>query len=89
MAVSRGEMALLVGMTVIAGIIILWLHPLVASLQAQAFAVKEEAARKAAFEAFFRIHMPVRSLYMVNLVLGIVLTGIKAKRLLQRDGVVT
>lgn len=88
-AVSRGEMALLVGMTVIAGIIILWLHPLVASLQAQAFAVKEEAARKAAFEAFFRIHMPVRSLYMVNLVLGMVLTGIKAKRSLQRDGVVT
>lgn len=88
-AVSRVEMALLVGMTVIAGIIILWLHPLVASLQAQAFAVKEEAARKAAFEAFFRIHMPVRSLYMVNLVLGIVLTGIKAKRSLRRDGVVT
>ncbi|MCG3778697.1 MAG: hypothetical protein JW388_1421 [Nitrospira sp.] len=88
-AVRRGEMALLVGMTVIAGIIILWLHPMVASLQAQAFAVKEEAARKAAFEAFFRVHMPVRSLYIVNLVLGIILTGIKAKQLLQRDGVVT
>ncbi len=88
-AVSRGEMALLVGMTVIAGIIILWLHPQAASLQAQAFAVKEEAARKAAFDAFFRIHMPVRSLYMVNLVLGILLTGIKVKRSLYRDGVLT
>ena len=88
-AVSRAEMGLLMGMTVIAGIIILWLHPLVASLQAQAFAVKEEAARKAAFEAFFHIHMPVRSLYMVNLVLGIVLTGMKAQRSLRRDRVVT
>ncbi|MCX5725143.1 MAG: DUF4149 domain-containing protein [Nitrospirae bacterium] len=88
-AVSRVEMALLLGMTVIAGIIILWLHPQAASLQAEAFAVKEEAARKAAFAAFFRIHMPVRSLYMVNLVLGIILIGIKAKRSLQRDGVVT
>lgn len=88
-AVSRVEIALLVAMTVIAGIIILWLHPQAASLQAQAFGVEEAMARKAAFEAFFRIHMPVRSLYMVNLVLGIVLTGIKAKRSLQRDGVFT
>ncbi len=87
--VSRSEMALLVGMSMIAGIIILWLHPQAASLQAQAFAVKDEVARKAAFEAFFRIHMPVRSFYMVNLVLGILLTGIKAKRLLHRDGALT
>jgi hypothetical protein len=49
--------------------------------------MKEEAARKAAFEAFFRIHMPVRSLYIVNLVLGILLIGIKTKRSLSRDGV--
>jgi len=87
--VSRSEMALLLGMSVIAGIIILWLHPQAASLQAQAFAVKDEVARKAAFEAFFRIHMPVRSLYMVNLVLGILLTGIKARRLLHRQGALT
>jgi len=88
-AVSRGELALLAGMVVIAGIIIGWLHPYAAALQAQAFAVKEEAARKAAFEALFRILMPVRSLYMVNLVLGILLIGIKTKRSLYRDGVRT
>jgi uncharacterized membrane protein len=87
--VSRGEWALLAGMVVIAGIIIVWLHPYAVALQAQAFAVKEEAARKAAFEALFRILMPVRSLYMVNLVLGILLIGIKAKRSLHRDGVLT
>jgi uncharacterized membrane protein len=90
-AVSLGkdEMVLLAGMVVIAGIIILVLHPAAAALQAQAFAVKEEAARKAAFEAFFRIHMPVRSLYMVNLILGILLIGIKTKRSLYRDSVLT
>lgn len=88
-AVSRGELAVLAGMIVIAGVIIVWLHPEAAALQAQAFAVKEEAARKAAFEAFFRVHMPVRSLYMVNLVLGILLIGIKTKRSLYRDGVFT
>jgi uncharacterized membrane protein len=88
-AVSRSEWALLAGMVVIAGSIIVVLHPYAAALQAQAFAVKEEVARKAAFEALFRILMPVRSLYMVNLVLGIVLIGIKAKRSLHRDGVLT
>jgi uncharacterized membrane protein len=86
---GRGEMTLLAGMVVIAGIIIVVLHPYAAMLQAQAFAVKEEAAKKAALEAFFRIHMPVRSLYMANLVLGILLVGIKTKRSLCRDGVLT
>jgi hypothetical protein len=82
-------MALLAGMVVIAGIIIVVLHPHAAALQAQAFAAKEEAAKKAAFEAFFRIHMPVRSFYMINLVLGLLLMGIKAKRSLGRDRVLT
>lgn len=79
-AVSRGEWVLLSGMGVIAGVIILVLHPLAAALQAEAFSLKDEGARKAAFEAFFRMHMPIRSLYMVNLVLGLVLLVMKAKR---------
>jgi len=73
-------------MGLIAGIIILVLHPQAAALQAEAFAVKDELARKAAFEAFFRLHMPVRSLYMVNLMLGMVLLVMKAKRSWQREG---
>ena len=89
MAVSRGEMMLLVGMVVIAGVIIVWLHPYAAALQSQAFAVQEEAAKKAAFEALFRILLPVRWLYMINLVLGIFLIGFKTKRSLYRDGVVS
>jgi uncharacterized membrane protein len=88
-AVSRGEMMLLAGMVVIAGVIIVWLHPYAAALQSQAFAVQEEAAKKAAFEAFFRILIPVRWLYMVNLALGILLIGIKTKRSLYRNGVIT
>jgi uncharacterized membrane protein len=84
---GKWEMTVLAGMVVIAGIIIMVLHPHAAALQAQAFAVKEEAARKAAFEAFFHIHTPIRTLYMVNLVLGILLIGIKAKRSLRQDRV--
>jgi uncharacterized membrane protein len=78
--VSRGETLVLLLMIVIAGIIIVVLHPYAASLQAQAFAATDEGARKAAFEEFFRVHMPVRSLYIVNLVLGIMLLGMKIRR---------
>lgn len=85
--ITRVELWLLAAMGLIAGVIILWLHPQAAMLQAQAFAAKDDAAKKAAFEAFFRIHMPVRSLYIVNLVLGIALLGVKAKRSLQWEQV--
>jgi len=85
--VSRGEWVLLSVMGAIAGVIILVLHPRAAALQAQAFALKDEQARKAAFEAFFRFHMPIRSLYVVNVVLGIWLLALKAKRSIQQERV--
>jgi uncharacterized membrane protein len=84
--VNRGEVVVLALMVLIAGLIIAVLHPHAAALQAEAFAAKDEQARKAAFEAFFRLHMPIRSLYMVNLVLGMALFVMKAKRLLGREG---
>lgn len=87
--VGRGEMTVLAVMVMTAGVIIVWLHPHAAALQAQAFAVQEEATKKAAFEALFRILMPVRWLYMANLALGILMIGIKAKRSLYRDGVLS
>ena len=83
-AVGRGELAVLAGMVLIAGIIIVVLHPYAASLQVQAFAVKDEAARKAAFEALFRVLIPVRFIYIANCALGILLMGIKIKRSLSR-----
>ena len=88
-SVHRGETLVLLLMIVIAGVIIGVLHPYAASLQAQAFAAKDEGARKAAFEEFFRVHMPVRSLYMVNLFLGLVLLGMKAKQSLPGEDVQT
>lgn len=84
-SVSRSEGIVLAVMLVLAGVIIAVLHPNAAALQAQAFAVKDETARKAAMEALFRVLLPIRSLYMVNLVLGVVLIGIKAKRSLSQD----
>ena len=87
MAIGLGELIVLAGMGVITGLIIVWLHPAAAALQAQAFAAQEAAAKKAAFEALFRMLKPIRWIYMVDLVLGILLIGIKAKRSLYRDGV--
>ncbi len=84
--VGRGEMMVLAGMVVITGIIIVWLHPSAASLQAQAFATQEEVAKKAAFEALFRMLKPIRWIYMIDLVLGVLLVGIKANRSLYRNG---
>ncbi len=82
MAPTTLEMALLGVMVLIAAIIIGFLHPQAAVLQAEAFAIKDEASRKAAFEAFFKLHMPVRALYMVNLCLGIALMGVRVNHTL-------
>lgn len=80
---TRAEAAVLGAMVLIAALIIGVLHPQAAALQADAFAIKDEAARKAAFQAFFKIHMPVRALYMVNLCLGIVLMGVRVNHTLR------
>jgi uncharacterized membrane protein len=85
-AVSRGEWLLLSAMGGIAGLIILVLHPQAAALQAEAFGLKDEQAKKAAFEAFFRLHKPIRSLYVVNVLLGIWLLALKTKRSLEQEG---
>lgn len=85
-AVGRGELVVLMLMVAMAGVIILVLHPQAVALQAEAFAAQGEAAKKAAFEALFRVLMPIRILYGVTLVLGMVLMGIKTKRSLTLGG---
>ena len=85
--VSRTEWLLLSVMGGIAGVIILVLHPQAAALQAEAFGLRDEQAKKAAFEAFFRLHKPIRSLYVVNVILGTWLLVLKAKRSWQDEGI--
>jgi uncharacterized membrane protein len=76
-AVSREEALLFAVMVLIAGMIIFYLHPLAAARQAEAFALKAGEGRKEALEAFFQLHMPVRTLYMVNLCLGLILSAVR------------
>jgi len=85
-AVGRSEMIVLAVMVMIAMLIIAVLHPNAATLQAQAFATKDETTRKAALQGLFRVLLPIRTLYMLNLLLGVVLIGIKAKRSLDQGG---
>jgi len=85
-AVSRREWMVLSAMGGIAGLIILVLHPQAAALQAEAFGLKDEQAKKAAFEAFFRLHKPMQYLYILNMLLGIWLLVIKTKRSLEQEG---
>jgi uncharacterized membrane protein len=84
-AVGRGEVLLFVAMVLIAGVIMFYLHPLAAARQAEAFALKAGEGRKEAFEAFFRLHMPVRSLYLINLGLGLFLAGVRVRTWIRRS----
>ncbi|MBS0172052.1 MAG: DUF4149 domain-containing protein [Nitrospira sp.] len=82
--ITRTEWLLLGAMLLTAGVITFVLHPQAAALQAQAFASKGEEARKAAFEAFFQLHKPVRVLYIVNVGLGIALLTVRVRSWLPR-----
>ena len=82
--VSRTEWLLLGAMLFSAGAITFVLHPQAAALQAQAFASKGEEMRKAAFEAFFQMHKPVRVLYIVNVGLGIALLTVRVRSWISR-----
>ena len=75
--ISRLELILLTVMVAVAAVIALWLGPASVSLQEVAFAAQGEAAKKAAYETFFRTHTLVRGLYLLNLGLGIALLAVK------------
>ena len=82
---GRTEAILFGIMVLVAVAIIAWLGPESVSLQEAAFAAKDEAARKAAYDAFFRVHTIVRALYIVNLGLGIGLMAVKLKSYMRKD----
>ncbi len=78
--VSRAEIILMALMIGIVAVITLWLGPDSVALQERAFGAQGEAAKKVAYEAFFRSHSVVRGLYITNLALGIGLLGVKVRQ---------
>jgi len=81
---GRLETIVFGAMVLVATLIIAVLGPQSVALQETAFATREEAARKIAYDAFFRVHMITRGLYLVNLVLGIGLMAFKLKSWLNK-----
>lgn len=82
---GRAETILFGTMVLVASLIIFVLGPQSIALQEEAFGAGDESARKVALDAFFRVHMIVRTLYMVNLGLGIWLLTIKLKSFLRKE----
>lgn len=86
-AIPRPELWLLAVMAALAGTIAFWLGPASVELQEQAFRAQDEAAKKAAYDAFFRTHHVVRGLYVVNLLLGVAVLAVKVKAWLKNASV--
>ena len=82
---GRTEAIVFGAMVLVAVLIIFILGPHTIALQEEAFGTKDEAARKVAYADFFRLHMVVRGLYIVNLVLGIGLLTVKLKSFLRKE----
>jgi Domain of unknown function (DUF4149) len=80
-ALSQLEWAVTITMIVLAVMVICVLEPSSVRLQEQAFTIKDEAERKAAYESFFKSHTIVRALYVVNLGLAVALIPIKVRSL--------
>ncbi|HJU06418.1 MAG TPA: DUF4149 domain-containing protein, partial [Nitrospiraceae bacterium] len=80
------EFVLLGLMIAVALTITLWLEPRSVGMQEAAFAVKDGAAKKTAYGAFFQAHSIVRGLYVTNLALGIVLIAVKLKSYINSGG---
>lgn len=81
----RAETILFGTMVLMASLIIFILGPQSIALQEEAFGARDESARKVAYDAFFRVHMLVRTLYIMNLGLGIGLLTIKLKSFMRKE----
>ncbi len=78
-AVSIPLVVLVGVMVMVAGFLTVYLNPQIVRLQELAFATSEEAARRAAYADFFRLHWIARALYLTNLGLGISVLCLKVR----------
>jgi len=77
--ISVAEVALLATAVIIAATVAFWLTPETVRLQGLAFSA-QEAAKRAAYDEFFAYHRVARSLYVINLGLGIALLCMKVRK---------
>ena len=84
--VQRSEVGLLVALTFVTALIVTVLGPKTVALQEIAFEADSQEAKKASLEAFFRMHMIVRALHLVNAGLAISLLVVKFRRWVRNRG---
>ncbi len=78
--VTRVDVILLVGMIMTTMLIMGVLGPKAIELQEQAFATVSQAEKKVAYDQFFRMHMIVRALHLINVGLAAGLLISKLRR---------
>lgn len=74
---SRSEVGLLVSLAFVTCLVVVVLGPKAVALQEAAFAADSQEAKKTAYEAFFRMHMIVRALHLINAGLAVSLLTVK------------
>ena len=86
LGVSRWEIGVLASIAIVTVSIVVVLGPKALALQELAFAAEGEVETKLAYEAFFRTHMIVRALHLINVGLAVSLLILKFKRWLKFSG---
>jgi uncharacterized membrane protein YjgN (DUF898 family) len=81
-SVSSAEWWLLAGMALVTFSILGVLSPQAIALQEQAFEANSQEEKDLAYEQFFRLHMVVRALHLMNLGLAISLFITKLRKVL-------
>ena len=71
---------LLGGLVLVTALIVLVLGPKAIELQEAAFAAETQEAKKTAYDAFFRTHMIVRALHLINVAVAISLLVVKFRQ---------
>ena len=84
--VKRSEVGLLVALAFVTVLVVAVLGPKAVALQEIAFEADSPEAKKTALEAFFRMHMIVRALHLINAGLAISLLVVKFRHWVRNRG---
>lgn len=84
--VSRSEAGLLTALAFVTFLVVVVLGPKAVALQEAAFAADSQEAKKTALEAFFRMHMIVRALHLINAGVVVSLLVVKFRHWVRNRG---
>ena len=84
--VKRSEVGLLTALTFVTFLVVVVLGPKAVALQEIAFDANSPEAKKTALEAFFRMHMIVRALHLINAGLAVSLLVVKFRYWVRNKG---